>query len=72
MVAECHARRGATGAAKAIGVSRPVILAVLAGTGVTSGTLALLREYARHRHAARLGLPLASVEGVGRRGGPSC
>lgn len=71
LVAECQRRRGTAGAARAIGISRQTLLGVLAGTGVQSGTIALLRRYAQHRAAARLGLPLASIDDP-RRGGPSC
>lgn len=69
MVMECQRRRGTQGAARAIGVSRPVVLAVMAGTGVTSGSLALIREYARHRRAMGSGEPPAPVMHAGLAGG---
>lgn len=40
-----HVRHwGVSGAARALGVSRGVVLAILAETGVMPGTLALVRE----------------------------
>lgn len=72
LVAECQRRRGTAGAARAIGIGRQALLAVLAGTGIQSGTLCLLREYARRAEASRdLPLPLEtmSIDDVARRGG---
>lgn len=52
MVADCVSRRGPTGASRALGVSRSVVLTVCAGEGVLPGTLALLREALIRREAA--------------------
>lgn len=51
MVQDCVGRRGVPGAARALGVGRSALLAVLAGRPVMPGTLALLRE-ARARQGA--------------------
>ena len=53
MVRELIALNGPTGASRDLGVSRSVVLAVAAGSGVLPGSLALLREaHERHRKAA--------------------
>jgi hypothetical protein len=52
MVRDCLGRRGPKAAADALGVSRFVVLAVAAGTEVTPGSLALLREALRRKEAA--------------------
>jgi hypothetical protein len=52
MVADCLDRRGAAGAAKALGVSRGTVLAVVAGQPVVAGTLALLYAAKNRREAA--------------------
>lgn len=44
--------RGPTGAARALAVSRSVVLAVVAGADVLPGTLALLREAVSATEAA--------------------
>lgn len=68
-VADCLRRRGPVGAAKAIGVSKSVVLSVAAGAPVLPGSLALLREYARRcdMAAAKATQLVGHIAAAGRR-----
>ncbi len=52
MVKDCLERRGRAGAARVLGISPGVVLAVAAGADVLPGSLALLRVALSRRTAA--------------------
>lgn len=54
MVKDCLGRRGPAGAARALGVSRHVVLAAAAGMDLVPGSIALLREALQRRERAAL------------------
>ena len=66
MVADCLRRRGPSGAARALGVSRSTLLTVAAGLGVSRGSLALLREALARRTQFGDGAPLMLADRGGR------